>query len=145
MRNPVFSPFQAASQTIIPNGHYELTDYIRNGVPVPFQFTDTVIWRDIIIDGKRGSVNSTDTVFTQRYHRGYFSFTVDSMDNMLRMKKSQTDSIYFGIFKFQLPDSNSLELEGWYKSDTVKMKLTRMPRHFQLKEKQFHWLSEYNR
>ena len=81
----------------------------------------------------------------QRYHRGYFSFTVDSMDNMLRMKKSQTDSIYFGIFKFQLPDSNSLELEGWYKSDTVKMKLTRMPRHFQLKEKQFHWLSEYNR
>lgn len=143
--NNLKSRNQAASQTIIPNGHYELTDYIRNGVPVPFQFTDTVIWRDIIIDGKRGSVNSTDTVFAQRYHRGYFSFTVDSMENMFRMKKTQTDSIYFGIFKFQLPDSNSLELEGLYKSDTVKMKLTRMPRHFQLKEKQFHWLSEYNR
>lgn len=135
----------SAPHTIIPNGHYELTEYIRNGDSVPFRFTDTLIWRDLIIDGRRGSVNSMDTVFAQRYRRGYFYYSVDSVNQLIKMKKTQSDSIYFGSFKFQLADSNSLELEGWYKSDSVKMKLMRMPRHFQLKEKQFHWLSEYNR
>jgi len=136
---------QPGIKTIIPNGHYELTEYIRNGIAVPFQFTDTIIWRDLIIEGKRGSVNSADTVFAHRYHRGYFSFAIDSTNKMLKMKKTQADSVYFGTFQFHLPDSNSLELEGMYKSDSVKIKLKRMPRHFQLNEKQFHWLSEYNR
>lgn len=143
--NNLKSRNQPTPHTIIPNGHYELIEFIKNGAAVPFRFTDTMIWRDLIIDGKRGSVQSSDTIFMQRYHRGYFSFMVDSTNQILKMKKSPADSLYFGIFKFELPDSNSLELEGLYKTDSVKMKLTRMPRHFQLTERQFHWLSEYNR
>jgi len=47
--------------------------------------------------------------------------------------------------KFEMPDSNTILLSGLIRKDTVFAALKKTNRHFQLAEKQFHWLSEYNR
>jgi hypothetical protein len=48
-------------------------------------------------------------------------------------------------FRFFEPDTNTLRLWGKQQQDSLYVELKRTQRHFQLAEKQFHWLSEYNR
>jgi hypothetical protein len=55
----------------------------------------------------------------------------------------QTDSLF--TLQFDHPDSNSLRLWGQIRKDSVYVVMKKNNRHFQLSEKQFHWLSEYNR
>jgi hypothetical protein len=69
--------------------------------------------------------------------------------HVINFKKLQTDSaMYIGIIltmHYQLPDSNTIQLWGKEKNDSLYVLLKRSNRRFQLAEKQFHWLSEYNR
>lgn len=132
--------------TIIPNGHYEIAEMTKNNVPVLFSNLDTMQWRNIIIDGKRGSVNTSDTLFgKKRYNRAYFSYAVDSSQNLFKIRRQGQDTAYFARFKFEQPDSVTIKLQGVLRQDSVKMTWKKIPRHFQLAERQFHWLSEYNR
>ena len=47
--------------------------------------------------------------------------------------------------RYELPDTNTIRFHTVIRGDSVHVELVRMPRHFQLTERQFHWLSEYNR
>lgn len=51
------------------------------------------------------------------------------------------------LFKltYEIPDSNTIRLYGMIRKDSMFAELKRTSRHFQLAERQFHWLSEYNR
>ena len=40
---------------------------------------------------------------------------------------------------------NTIVLDALIRGDSVHVEMVRAPRHFQLTERQFHWLSEYNR
>ncbi len=55
------------------------------------------------------------------------------------------DSTYLFSMRFELPDSNTFRLWTAMRNDSVYVELVRSNRHFQLAERQFHWLSEYNR
>jgi hypothetical protein len=46
-------------------------------------------------------------------------------------------------FNYVLPDTNTIELSGKRGSDILFIQLKRTRRHFQLAEKQFHWLTEH--
>jgi uncharacterized membrane protein YphA (DoxX/SURF4 family) len=132
----------------IKSGVYEVNIYVLNGDTIPFTYNDRFRWKDVIFDNSAsGSIGSTDTMFRQRYGRGYFNFTVDSARRNLDIIKRTVDFKTFslGSLHFDQPDSNTIILSGMLRKDSVYAVLVKTNRHFQLAERQFHWLSEYNR
>jgi hypothetical protein len=113
-----------------------------------FQSTlpDSLRWTDVVFEeGPMGSIRTADTLFRQRYRRGYFAYTLDSTKRTIGFKKFPDDSAFIFTLAYTLPDTNHLLLRGKLRNDTVMIALSRQKRHFQLAERQFHWLSEANR
>jgi hypothetical protein len=107
---------------------------------------DSLRWKDVIFErNNSGSIQTTDTVFRQRYRRGYFSYALDSLERTIAFKKFATDSIPLFTMHYTMPDTNHIVLQGKIRNDSVVVSLKRQKRHFQLAERQFHWLSETNR
>jgi hypothetical protein len=132
----------------IRSGLYDVTVFVKNGDTIPPLLYDTIRWRDIVFEKNGGgSVGTTDTMFWQRYRRGYFSSKVDTMKKEIVFSKFNPAFESFNLFtlQYEMPDSNSIILKGKIRNDSVYTVLHRSKRHFQLTEKQFHWLSEYNR
>lgn len=129
-------------------GIYDVVLFIKNGDTIPALVTDTVRWKDIAIDDARGgSVNTTDTMFWQRYRRGYFRYKVNDSTKYITFSRSSWQMNMTELFTLQytIQHPGVLLLHGKMRNDTVSVLLKKSNRHFQLEEKQFHWLSEYNR
>lgn len=129
-------------------GVYEVKTFVLNGDTIPFSNDGKLRWKDVIFDNNSGgSIGSADTMFRQRYGRGYFIFSIDSTKQNLDIIKRNVDFSTFplGTLHFDLPDSNTVILSGMLRKDSVYALLVKTDRHFQLTERQFHWLSEYNR
>ena len=94
---------------------------------------------------KMGSVQTADTLFWQGYRRGYFGYALDSAKQTIAFKKSAWDSTALFTLHLTRPDTNKLLLRGLFRGDSLTVALRRTNRHFQLAERQFHWLSEANR
>jgi hypothetical protein len=140
-RPPNPGPFRA--------GVYDVRTYVVNRDTVPAASSDTLRWRDVIFDNNAaGSVNTRDQVFWQRYRRGYFRYHPDSASHTAAVWKISTiprDSTFLFTMRYEVPDSNTVRLATAIRGDSVHVELVRAARHFQLAERQFHWLSEYNR
>ncbi|MGH7471980.1 MAG: hypothetical protein ACRENP_28850, partial [Longimicrobiales bacterium] len=122
--------------------------YALNGKTMDPLLTDSMRWRDVIFDTNgSGSINTKDRVFWHRYGRGYFRFKADTAQRTAVVWKTSTalDSVYLFDMRYQVPDSNTIKLWALIHHDSVYAELVRSKRHFQLAERQFHWLSEYNR
>lgn len=132
----------------LPAGVYEVRRFVVNGDTIPYTFGDTIRWRDVIIDNAlQGSIGTTDSLFWQRYRRGHFRFKADTAKHTLAVWKTNAvfDSTFVFTARYESPDSNSARLWTKIRGDSVYAELVRAPRHFQLSERQFHWLSESNR
>jgi len=138
---PVAGPFRP--------GFYDVRRYVINHDTIAASTSDTVRWRDVIIDNAgAGSVNTLDAVFGQRYHRGYFRYKPNAALQTAAVWKTSTiprDSTFLFTMRYEVPDTNTIRLHTVIRGDSVHVELARVPRHFQLAERQFHWLSEYNR
>ena len=130
----------------VKTGVYDVVIYAVNKDTLPFSATDSLRWRDVIFDaGGLGSIKTADSLFRQRYKRGYFSYAADTAKQTISFKKFATDSLPVLSLHYELPDSNTVRLWGMQRKDSLYIELKRSNRHFQLAEKQFHWLSEANR
>ena len=139
---------QRAVAIPLPAGVYEVRRFVLKGDTIPALAADTVRWRDLIIDNARGgSVGSTDTLFWQRYRRGYFRFHADPATHTLAVWRTSMlqDSTPVLTARYAVHDSTSASLWTRLRGDSLYVELVRSPRHFQLAERQFHWVSEYNR
>lgn len=124
-------------------GFYEVTQYSLNNDSTTSSIPDSIRWKDFIIDdGRSGSINTHDTLFRQRYGRGYFSFETDSVRPLVHFKKMGKDIL---LMNYLFTDSNTIQLRGSQNNDSLFVELKRSMRYFPLSEKQFHWLSEANR
>jgi hypothetical protein len=47
--------------------------------------------------------------------------------------------------RYEVPDTAVIRFHAKIRDDSIHVELARVARHFQLTERQFHWLSEYNR
>jgi len=127
-------------------GVYDVTRYAVNGDTLPPLLTDSIRWKDLIVEKNgMGSINTTDPLLRRRYGRGYFSLLADTMPSLLHFKKGLQDSTDLYTFHYQRTDSNTIQLWGKRQNDSLFIEVKRSARHFQLAEKQFHWLSEANR
>lgn len=123
---------------------------LTTGVFIVDQFqgsiADSLRWRDVIFEsGTLGSIQTADTLFRQRYRRGYFSYSFDSLKHTIAFKKFASDTTPLFTMQYVMPDTNRLMLRGKIRNDSVVVALRRQNRHFQLTERQFHWVSEANR
>jgi len=138
--------FPPEVQQPIKQGVYTVENFVLNKDTIRVSLTDSVRWQDVIFDkGSLGSIKTSDTAFRQRYKRAYFYYSFDSTGQHIDFKKFQGDSLLIASFSYELPDSNSIFLRGRQRNDSLYVLLKRSNRHFQLAEKQFHWLSEANR
>ncbi len=130
-------------------GVYDVSKYEENKTAIPETSADTIRWKDVIIDNNgAGSVNTSDPVFWQRYRRGYFRYKPDTLAHtatVWKISARQGDSTFVFNMRYELPDSNTVRWHAVIRGDSVHVELVRVARHFQLAERQFHWLSEYNR
>ena len=130
-------------------GMYDVRRYVVNRDTVAPTSADTLRWRDVIFDNNgAGSINTTDQLFWQRYRRGYFRYKPNTVDHTVAVWKTSfvlRDSTFLFQMRYELPDSNTIRFDTAIRGDSVHVELVRVPRHFQLTERQFHWLSEYNR
>lgn len=134
-------PNEATKTPKLKAGFYEITDFQANPT-----LPDSLRWQNVVFEeGTFGSIATTDTLFRQRYRRGYFGYTLDSTGRNLGIKKFASDSLPLFTFQVTRPDTNRLVLAGIYRGDSLRVALRHTNRHFQLAERQFHWLSEANR
>jgi hypothetical protein len=130
-------------------GVYDVTSYVVNETPVPFSTSDTLRWKDVIIDSHTAaSIGTGDQVFQRRYGRGYFRYKPDTATRTMAVWKVSTipgDSTFLFTMRYEVPDTSTIRLHTVIRGDSIHVELARTTRHFQLAERQFHWLSEYNR
>ena len=149
----IFPFYQSYTQPItfspknepVKNGVYAVVQYRLNSKNVPPSLSDTLRWRDLIFENGLGSIGSNDTLFRHRYNRAYFSYELDSATHLLGFKKYANMKEYFMEFKYTIPDSTTIILHGLKGKDSLYVELKRTNRHFQLAERQFHWLTEHTK
>lgn len=129
-----------------PPGLYDVAEFAVNRDTIPALLTDSLRWRDVIFEpGGLGSVNTTDTLFRQRYRRGYFTYAPDTAHHRLAWKRFAQDTVALLDFRYEATGPNTVRLWGKRRDDSLYVRLVRSNRRFQLAERQFHWLSEANR
>jgi hypothetical protein len=136
-----------ADKQMLKNGVYEVTDYSIGKRNTPLAVTDTLRWKNVVLEYGTGSIETGDTTFKRTYNRAYFRYDVDTMTHTMAFKRRMPNDSLISMLnmKYTQPDSNTIKLWGWKGKDSLFVELKRTKRHFQLAEKQFHWLSEYNR
>jgi hypothetical protein len=136
-RNSELKPIKA--------GIYNIETFVKNQDTITIS-DDKMIWKDFIFDkGGTGSINTMDTLFRQRYNRGYFVYEPDTISQTIKFKKQISDTTNLFVLNYKITDDSTLTLWGKLKSDSLYFKLNKNNRHFQLSERQFHWISEANR
>ena len=147
---PVPVPLPLSPKSSSPNESPDLPSpppLIENGLAPGT--SDTLRWKNVIIDNAlAGSVDTRDGVFWQRYRRGYFRYKPDTALKSVTVWKISTiprDSTFLFTMRYEVPDTNTVRLHTVIRGDSIHVELVRVPRHFQLTERQFHWVSEYNR
>ena len=131
----------------IKSGVYDVELYVVNNKDtIPALVNDKYRWNDVILDvGGEGSMKNYESLFHERYGRTYFSYKPDTIRKVLEFRNVSRDSLPALTMRYKLPDENTIQLWSKYRNDSVFMQLKLSGKHFQLAEKQFHWLSEYNR
>lgn len=137
---------QPVAQLPIKNGEYDVSRFELNNKP-PMSFTaDSLAWQNVILENGVGSIKTGDSLFKFKYNRGYFDYNIDTLNHQMDFKREFKGTVYTVLsMHYELPDSNTIRLSGKRGVDSLKVELKRSKHHFQLAERQFHWLSEHNR
>lgn len=126
-------------------GMYDVETFVLNNDTIPPLLTDTFRWQDIIFEKRYGTVKSSDPFFQKFYTRGQFAYSVDTVKQTLGLKIFPQDTTFGYFFTYQIPGDGTILLRGKRRNDSLFIVLRKSKRHFQLAERQFHWLSESNR
>ena len=139
-RQPPAVPFRT--------GVYAVRTWALNGDTIPAATEHPRRWKDVIFDSQTSdSINTTDSLFWQRYRRGYFRFRADTLTRTAVVWKTlaQLDSTWLFDVRYEMPDTATVRIWAAVRGDSLYAELVLSERRFQLAERQFHWLSEWNR
>ncbi len=128
------------------SGIYDVADFVVNKDTIPAIVGDSTRWTNMILHpGTGGSMISSDTLFRKAYGRSYFSYFIDTTQQQVTFRWGGKNSDSLFTMRYSIPDSSTITLRGPVKGDTLFVRLKRTNKQYRLAEKQFHWLSEYNR
>jgi hypothetical protein len=104
---------------------------------------DSLRWNDMALYVVTGSIKTADTIFEQRYKRGYFSFEVDTVGKQFRMKRNYEDTTYIASLNYRIMGSEMLRLNGPFNGRTLVVIFRKRKEPYRLaRPNQFHWLQE---
>ena len=127
-------------------GMYDVTVFVLNKDTLNSAFGDSSRWQNMIFDNNHaGSIATADTSFYRRYRRGYFQYKIDTLLHSVSIFKTMADSTMIASFHYHVADKNTIFFWGQQRKDSLHFILKRNVHHFQLTDRQFHWLSEANR
>lgn len=128
-------------------GSYDVTVFARNADTLPALVNDSTRWTQLILDTRSGgSLYSGDSLFARRYGRLYFGYFPDTVNSKILFRKNgsdQSDSLF--TLRYEKLDSVTIKVWGPVRGDSLYMIWRKNGKQYRLAEKQFHWLSEYNR
>ena len=137
---------QSMEQQPIKSGIYDVTAFAINSDTIPPIAGDSSRWSQVILHASTtGSMITSDTLFRKSYGRSYFGYFVDTTQQQITFRWGGKESDSLFTMRYTIPDSTSITLRGPVKGDTLFVRLKRTNKQYRLAEKQFHWLSEYNR
>ncbi len=126
------------------SGMYNVETYALNGDTLKTSPDEAMRWTDIIFEGNgRGSIKTMDTSFHHQYGRAYFACSFDSSRHALDISRNADGPVLFNAH-YIVPDTSHIILTGLKGKDSLFVMLRKSTHHFQLAERQFHWLTEYN-
>lgn len=130
----------------IRSGIYDVTEFVMNNNSIPATFSDSARWNNMIFHpGTTGSLLTSNELFRKAYGRSYFNYFVDTVKQQMTFRRTSDKADSLFTLQYSIPDSSTITLSGIIKRDTLFVRLKRTNKQFRLAEKQFHWLSEYNR
>jgi hypothetical protein len=139
------------SHNPIKPGIYDVVVFKVNKDSLQISPSDSLRWQDVIFEhgANSGSIKTADTIFRQRYKRGYFKYETDTKQHTINFRKLPTDSamnqaVVLSMY-YEIPNDSTIQLWGKKNNDSLYVLLKRSNRHFQLSEKQFHWMSNYSK
>lgn len=119
-------------------GIYNTESFIKNGVAVPPLTTDSVRWKQMIINYP---TYARTTTMADR--KDWWRLKLDTMQRTARFTalKDSTDIV---SFQYSKPDKEHLQLKGVFRKDSLLIYLKRMDiDSFKLVSRGFHWVNEY--
>lgn len=123
-------------------GIWEASYFIKNGDTLQPLITDSYRWRYLIVDFK--DVATVKTMDDLKHH---YKFKPDSTSQKIILHKSNAESEAYN-FDYKNPNSESLQLNGIIKSDTLNIIFTKVDHeNFNLNSRGFNWINErpYNK
>ncbi|MFN8343533.1 MAG: hypothetical protein U0X91_00930 [Spirosomataceae bacterium] len=134
------TPFNSSpAKDVLTTGIFEVAAFETDGR----MKEDSLRWKEVIFERYNGgTIQTTDTLFRQRYHRAYFSYTLDSLKQHISFKKRVSDSLSLFTLQCTLSDTNTVLLKGKVQNDSLRVVLKRSRRHYPLADKPFDWLLE---
>ncbi len=128
------------------SGLYDVDLFVLNNKDtIPPLANDSLRWKNVAIEKNGfGSIDAYEPKFFQRYKRWYFNFKTDTVNELMNFTPFRDTTKLYSM-RYKMPDENTIQLWTLHDKDSLFMQLRRSKRHFQLTERQFHWLSEANR
>src|SRR5205814_451896 len=127
-------------------GLYDVGVYAVNGDTLSHTSADTLRWENVVLDaGGIGSIRTRDGRLRQRYGRGYCYYLLDTPQHRVSFVDIANSDKTLMSFRYAVSDSGSISLWGSRDQDSLYVLLKPNSHHYQLAERQFHWLSEANR
>ncbi len=119
-------------------GIYEVKSFVRGKDTIAPLITDTTRWRRLVINYKGGA-----RAYLMNDSVRNLNFEVDTAKKLATVY-SATDTLHKYTMQYARIPKDTLLLKGFYKGDTLKIKLHRFDENkFRLTSRGFHWVNEY--
>lgn len=132
----VYSTFQYAERQVIANardrgaplyGTWNVEETVRNGISVPLLWTDTSLWRRLIVQSTNAAliVRMSDSE-RREPNEGRYSYALDTVAHTVRFTPFRfAGATELLTFAYHLPDSDHLVLTGRNEDQAVVVRLRR--------------------
>lgn len=103
-------------------GIYKTDVFIRNRDTVPPLQTDSLRWKQLVIDG--GAWKQSGMIELNTDQKTFYNIKADTTNHVLRIQ-SLADTANAYTFHFERPSEDQLFLEGKWRNDSIQVYLTR--------------------
>jgi hypothetical protein len=119
-------------------GVYKTAYFIRNGDSIPPLETDSLRWKQLVIDG--GSWNQSGIVQFSTDKKVYYNVQADTVKQILRMQ-SRSDTAQKYSLHYFMPDSDHILFKGLWEKDSIEVLMNKYDLNsFLLHKEKFKWI-----
>jgi uncharacterized membrane protein YphA (DoxX/SURF4 family) len=121
-------------------GVYNTAYFLRNNDTVPSIETDSLRWKQLVIDGNSWKQSGIIEFNTGR--KFFCNIQADTIKKIMSIQ-SQSDSTEKYLFHYSLQNNRNILLKGFYKKDSIEVLMNKFDlNNYLLYKEKFKWISE---